>query len=382
MYSVKFPDYVLADFFDEMLATREGAAYNFLKGRITSIKNILLEEEKEYLKLASPNFAGGLYDLEEKIEIRISEEEILGSIINVPNTISKSELIDLLKRKGISPIFNNLEEMSLDEIKNIINNTSLKQALNLIEDSNLISYLKYVDSEAMKNAYEKYLVNKKGSSNIGRKVYGHIMALAENDLCPYCLQGKVTTVDHYLPKAYFISYSITPINLLPCCSDCNKNKNDIRVLQENKMFINPYFDNLQNIKWLGCKVNEDWPITFTYFVREDIENDILKERITIHFNTLKLGSLYASNALTHFRGRVKEIVKEYNSNDFIPPIESLRSSKESIEDYNLNSWEAKIYEALLHSKWFLNIAIKELEEKYNVPKEGGSVRRELYQTYF
>ncbi|MER2226621.1 MAG: HNH endonuclease signature motif containing protein [Carnobacterium sp.] len=382
MYPIEFPNYSLEDFFDEMIASKQGTAYNFLKGRLTLIKNQLIEKENEYVELTSSKSDSGLYDIEENTKILISDKESIGNIMKLSKNISQEELINLLNEKKLSSIFQEtkLDEMSLVEIKSTLNNTSIKEALNLITDSNLKNILSYIDSEAMKKVYEKYLVNTKESQNIGRKVYEHVMLLSENNLCPYCLQGTVSTVDHYLPKAYFIEYAITPINLLPCCFDCNKNKKDTRLLQEDKMFINPYFDNLKDTRWLGCKVNEHWPITFTYYVREDIEDDILKERLKTHFRNLKLGSLYASNAVTYFRGRIKEIVNEYNSNDLKPPIESLRSSKESIEDYNLNSWEAKIYEALLNSNWFLEIAIEELQEKYKVTREY-KVKNELYERW-
>ncbi|MED4454879.1 HNH endonuclease signature motif containing protein [Metabacillus fastidiosus] len=382
MYLIEFPNYTLEDFFDEMLTTRQGEAYNFLKGRLLAIKSTLVEKEEEYIKLASPKNQGGLFDIVENIKIEIPKTKTLGEIINLPSKISKRELIEFIKMKKIDPLFNNLEEMEVNEIKTFLNSINLNTVIKQLGDPNLIYYLSYVDAEAMKNAYEKYLVNTKGSSNIGRKVYGDIMSLSKDNLCPYCLQGIVKTVDHYLPKAYFIDYSITPINLLPCCSDCNKNKNDERTLQEDKMFINPYFDNIQNVRWLGCKVNEVWPITFSYYVREDIGDVILKERLKIHFDKLELGFLYANKAVTYFRGRVKEIVKEYNSSNYLPPIDSLKNSKESIENYNLNSWEAKIYEALLDSKWFLHTAIKELESKYDIPKEEKKFKRPLYEAYF
>ncbi|MBK5502786.1 hypothetical protein [Peribacillus sp. TH14] len=223
----------------------------------------------------------------------------------------------------------------------------------------------------MKTVYEKYFVNTKGSKNIGRDVYEYIISKAEDDLCPYCLHGTVKTVDHYLPKAYFISYAVTPINLLPCCSDCNKNKKDIRDLTANKMFINPYFDNINDLNWLECKLIENqWPITFKYNVKEDIENEILKKRLEMQFESLELGTLYASNAVRYFRGRVKLIVEEYESGNEEAPIQFLISSKESMEIYNLNAWQAKVYEALLNSDWFLVDAINHLREYYHIEDKG------------
>lgn len=365
MYSIEVPNYKLEDFFDEMLSTRQGEKYNFLKGRLLAIKNTLVEEERQYLTLAVEEKK--LHTVMENVSIEIPRNILLSDILKPNVGINRDKLIELLNKNGLNDLFDNLSEMNLQEILASLNCMTLEDVLPNIVNQDTINYFSNVDSKAMKSAYEKYLVNNKDSTNIGRDVYEYIISKAQDDLCPYCLHGKVMTVDHYLPKAYFISYAITPINLLPCCSDCNKSKNDIRILEEGKMFINPYFDNINELNWLECQVTEEqWPITFIYNVKEDIENEILKERLKMQFESLKLGALYSGNAVRQFRGRVKSIVEEYESRNGEAPIQFFKSSKESIEDYNLNSWEAKMYEGLLNSSWFLSDAIKELRQYYNI----------------
>lgn len=364
MYSLEVPYYKLEDFFDEMLSTRQGEKYNFLRGRLIAIKNTLIEEERKYLITINEK---KLHTLTENVSIEIPKNIILKDMLNLPNSINRDDLIELLIKNGLDAIFDNVLEMGLQDIITKINIMTLEEVLSHIDNQDTINYFSHIDSKAMKSAYEKYLVNQKDSTNIGRDVYEYIISNAKDALCPYCLHGKAMTVDHYLPKAYFIPYAITPINLLPCCSDCNKSKNDLRVLEESKMFINPYFDNINELKWLECHVKEEeWPITFIFNVKDDIENEVLKERLKMQFDRLKLGVLYASNAVRQFRGRVQSIVEEYESTNREAPIKFFISSKESIENYNLNSWEAKMYEGLLNSPWFLNDAIKELRNYYNI----------------
>ncbi|WLQ16259.1 hypothetical protein O5O45_10060 [Hahella aquimaris] len=63
-------------------------------------------------------------------------------------------------------------------------------------------------------------------------------------LCPACGEpGRPNTLDHYLPKAAFPHFCITPLNLFPMCDACQAQKgaktgDDI----SPRFFIHPYFD--------------------------------------------------------------------------------------------------------------------------------------------
>src|SRR5262245_19880217 len=69
--------------------------------------------------------------------------------------------------------------------------------------------------------YDNRLVKKTAP---GRRIYDKIFTSAPNDKCPLCGHRNVKTLDHYLPKALFPALTVTPINLIPACSDCNKAK--------------------------------------------------------------------------------------------------------------------------------------------------------------
>ena len=58
----------------------------------------------------------------------------------------------------------------------------------------------------------------------GRKYYDKIKAIPKYSKCPFCGVGIVSTLDHYLPKTKYPTYALTPVNLIACCADCNKNK--------------------------------------------------------------------------------------------------------------------------------------------------------------
>lgn len=304
MYSLEQTSFLIKNFYDEMLEGRhDNSQNNYLKTRLESIKPILIDEEMNYKQYAD-----------------------------------KGNLHQIPKKESIS----------------IPTGTRLHKTIPEL-----------VTSKDMKKVYSNYFVGKKDSTNKGREVYDAIMANTYFNLCPYCSHRDVKTVDHYLPKSTYISFSIIPANLLPCCSDCNKDKGDDIQSTKDRMLIHPYFDKVDHLDWLKCKVVEqEWPITFKYRISDDIEDYILKSRMDNQFNLLNLDILYADNATREFNKRVKILVNEYNSN---PENKALHLIERNIETYkseNQNSWQTKMYEALKESEWFQNEALPNLEEEY------------------
>lgn len=308
MYLLGSPSYKIEDFFDELLNGRHNNLKNsFLKTRLIAIKFPLIEAQNEYQRLGRDKLLHSL-SVQETINIPAAIELEEG----IPRTISVSE---------------------------------------------------------MEKVYSNYLVDDPKSEKIGRKVYNSILANTYHNLCPYCSHREVKTVDHYFPKSKFAPYAITPINLLPSCSDCNKDKLDDYNLEEETMYIHPYFDDLRNLDWLECiVVKETWPITFSYSVSSDIEDEVLKSRIRFQFTKLKLSELYSDNATREFNKRVKSLVKEYTSNPSNNAIDFLDSNIDSYRNENKNSWQSKMFEALRNSKWFLQSALPNLERFYTREK--------------
>lgn len=304
MYLLDKPKYSIGDYFEDILKGRHNnKKNNFLITRLLLIKSILIHNETLYNSLGEKN---ELYNIPSEDIINIQPSAKLGDTI----------------RKNIS-------------------------------------------SAEMIKVYDQFLVDKPDSIKIGRKVYDSILLSAENNLCPYCSHRDVKTIDHYLPKAEFIHFTVTPINLVPSCSDCNRDKLDNHNHNEEKMLLHPYFDNTSSIDWLKCKVNESiWPITFSYEVSEDITDIILKSRISYQFNLLGLGKLYADNATREFYKRVKSLIKEYNSNPDNEAFDFLNDNHESYRYDNPNSWQTKMFEALKSSEWFIKEALPSLQTHY------------------
>lgn len=298
------PETSLEEFFDDLLQGRHDNTKNLMMiTRLKAIKNDLITAEMHYQELGDNNL---LHTIKEIDEIVIPVDAHLDK--DVPRLVSDRE---------------------------------------------------------MEKVYTNFFVDKPNSKKIGRRIYERILANAYYNLCPYCSQREVKTLDHYLPKSKFITYTITPVNLLPSCSDCNKLKLDNYTPSESKMIIHPYFEDLSHEKWLGCNVVENiWPITFSYSISNDVEDSILHSRLKYHFELFELSELYADNASREFNNRLKSLIKEYDSDPGKKALEFLKDNLESYEAENQNSWQTKMFDALINSKWFLEEALPRLSINY------------------
>ncbi len=302
MYLLKKPSYKIDDFYDELLINRHNNEKNdFLITKLNTLKQTLINAEEQYFNNGENN---KLHEITQESEI------------NLPSRI--------------------------DQVKN--NKVTFKD---------------------IEKVYSNYFVEKPGSTKIGRVIYYSILANAEYNLCPYCSHREVNTLDHYLPKSQFITFAITPINLLPCCTDCNKEKLDTFSLKKESMLVHPYFENVDDFNWLHCVVKENvWPITFQYSISNNIQNKELESRIQYQFILLGLGKLYGDNAGREFNRRVKSLVKEYNSKKSEEVSRFLEDNIESYKVAGRNSWQTKMFEALKESKWFITEALSNLESFY------------------
>ncbi|WP_414052060.1 HNH endonuclease [Macrococcus animalis] len=86
--------------------------------------------------------------------------------------------------------------------------------------TNVLDDIKEIDQKFMENLY----IDRLRSQN-----WGHFKPIFFKKLtskCIYCGIKDATTLDHIFPKSRYITLSIVPINLFPCCYECNKNKGE------------------------------------------------------------------------------------------------------------------------------------------------------------
>jgi hypothetical protein len=154
----------------------------------------------------------------------------------------------------------------LQQAKSLIRHEELRY-LELAPNSKLFELTESADvggllsQEEMEKVYTGTFSRK--SSKL-RSIYDRIKLAPKNGLCPLCGQRIVSQLDHYLPKKGFPAFSITPANLVPSCSDCNKTKLTIVANTAQKQILHPYFDDLGDCIWLKAEVIVTKPPAIIY----------------------------------------------------------------------------------------------------------------------
>ena len=191
----------------------------------------------------------------------------------------------------------------------------------------------------------------------GRIYYDKLFLSAPGGKCPLCLQRIVTTLDHYLPKSKFPVFAVTPFNLIPACTDCNKTKLAEVPLTAEEQTLHPYYDNVELETWLKAKVLQTEPITFDFFVDQNLYSPLLTTRINKHFELFKINSLYGTHAVEEFQNIKRRLKNLFNNGGPAAVQEHLKECFESGEEIFLNSWYTAMYYSLANDTWFCNIGV-------------------------
>lgn len=208
------------------------------------------------------------------------------------------------------------------------------------------------DAVQMVKLYTSVLSRK--SSKV-RHLYDEIRAGSKDDLCPLCAQRLVSTLDHYLEKARYPVYAVTPINLVPACTDCNKIRSRKVPNSQSDLTLHPYFDSVDRETWLKASVLETDPVVVKYHAAPPMTwNEILSARVQSHFRTLELGKLYSTHAATELTGMRSMLVGMVNREGTDHLRGHLLEQAASRRDTSLNSWQGAMFSALGASDWFCN----------------------------
>jgi hypothetical protein len=187
----------------------------------------------------------------------------------------------------------------------------------------------------------------------GRVIYDEIRMAAPNGRCPLCGRGVVYTLDHHLPKAHYPDLAITPINLVPACQDCNKNKTSALPTMAAEETLHPYFDNVEGDIWLHARVIEVAPsAVFFSVVPPPMWSPTLAMRVRNHFKIYRLRPLYASLAAEEV-SNIRTLLAGPHARSGPQGVrEYLTSVSASHRETRRNTWQAAAYSAMASSDWF------------------------------
>ena len=208
----------------------------------------------------------------------------------------------------------------------------------------------FIPREEMEKVYTHRMV---GSKSPGRSIYDKIKGSAEQNICPICAQRTVSTLDHYLPKSNFPSLVVVPYNLIPACSDCNKNKKAEVPDDAESQTLHPYYDDVTNEQWLFANVIEDQPASIKFIVKTpDAWQQVLQDRVNFHFNTFKLSDLYTSQAAVELSNIRGQMIRLFDQGGEIAVRDHLHEAADSRRTNFLNSWQTAMYQSLALSDWY------------------------------
>lgn len=207
-----------------------------------------------------------------------------------------------------------------------------------------------VTVDELKKLYSGQMVGK----TKGRIYYDRLLMSAPKGVCPLCSHGEAKTLDHYLPKAKYPRLSVVPINLVPACKDCNTGKLADSPTGPTDETLHPYYDNIENVKWLVAEVNRTHPVTMTFRVSPHASWDpLLSARVASHLSCFNLNILYASQVARRLPGMKFNLERIFSSPEGSHGVQRyLEAEAVSNEHENLNSWESVMYRTLSENDWF------------------------------
>lgn len=200
--------------------------------------------------------------------------------------------------------------------------------------------------------YTNFMVGTTGSS---RSIYDDLLTAA-GGLCPFCGDlGHAKTLDHYLPKANFPSFSVHPSNLVPCCRDCNSGKNASFGVSINEQTLHPYLDQAHffDERWIAAVVFREDPVLLKFECEPPANwSHQDKERVRHHFVGYNLAYRFSVQA----GGEVAKVVQlragslsGLSSDSF----QGYLLDNANCPDFVLNGWSRTMYAALASTDWFI-----------------------------
>lgn len=205
---------------------------------------------------------------------------------------------------------------------------------------------------AMAELYDRQFSKRRGTEAIR----SGIKNAALNELCPYCGEGRVSELDHYLPKSLFAGTTVHPANLVPACHDCNFRKKAYKPGPSTPAVLHPYFDTAFTTPWLSASVEESslsGPV-IRFTVEPLVLDPHLEARLNAHLTVFDLRrrfSVWAAQSLTNFEGGLKAGIG--NSMSLNDARQHLEFTALQQSGGRVNSWEGAAHEAMRASDWYL-----------------------------
>lgn len=260
---------------------------------------------------------------------------------------------DSLQDKGLSMrILGSVETLSLAEA----NYRKLGATNDLYCIPATATVNSWVSREEMEALYTQTFMRKGGPT---RDIYDAIRASSPGGLCPLCNQRPVSTLDHHLAKAEHACFTVTPINLVPACKDCNTDSRVRKPSTKGEQTLHPYFDSVDGDVWLTADLIPGTPPSLIFAATPPAHwSTDIQAIVKNHFRVFGLGELYA----THAAAELVNIYFDIESKPWTPATlrDHLQEQAGNRRRIVKNSWQAAVYDGIARSDWFCNGGYKEM----------------------
>lgn len=205
----------------------------------------------------------------------------------------------------------------------------------------------------MPKLYSQGLLRKRSDARI---YYEKLRLSSPFRLCPLCLHRTVKTLDHYLPKSQFSAYAVLPANLIPCCRDCNSEKDVFAPEDRASTVIHPYFDDVDANAWLGCEIDKHvGHCTASFYINSGNVIDELRPRLITHMENLQLYELYdieAAREINEMAGVLKTTFDASGLDGVRKLCESMAVSRSVLAE---NYWKAVLWRSAANDAEFCGL---------------------------
>lgn len=180
-----------------------------------------------------------------------------------------------------------------------------------------------------------------------------------NSTCQSCTISEVNSFDHYLPQNEFPEFIVNPLNLIPSCSTCNSQKNDVwRTAANARNFINLYLDELPDVEYLICQIDINLgqrTISASYSLNGAQLDPDLFTLIERHYNRLQLFRRFKENsdsAIVEFANCIKPYLDNLPKNELVDATEVKINLDRKF--FGFNYWKTSLQSSLLHHPDFFD----------------------------
>lgn len=198
---------------------------------------------------------------------------------------------------------------------------------------------------SMANLYKSHFAP---ANKEGRKILDAIKNMVLNGLCPYCSEGLIYEIDHYLPKSIFPGVAVHPSNLVPSCRDCNHNKKAYAPGVDGVALFHPYFDADIEPEWLDAEVvksESGGPVCY-FRVNDSVLGTDLRARYDRHLDILELRTRYQLAA--------QQQLGDIDTKARIGGYAYIKDLMDTVDGSKKSPWLPVLYRAMLKSDWYMN----------------------------